>query len=57
MAISGEVRKLVDRNGFQIKQFEPLHARLNHRFCLLDAGGVENRKEARFISYLVQDLG
>ena len=47
------MRELVDGNDFQIKQFKPLHARLNHRFCFLDAGCVENREEARFISYLV----
>jgi hypothetical protein len=40
------MRKLVDGNDIQIKQFKPLHTRLNHRFCLLDAGCVENREEA-----------
>jgi hypothetical protein len=37
---SGEVRKLVDRNDFQLKQLEPLHARGNDLICLLDAGCV-----------------
>jgi Major Facilitator Superfamily len=55
--ISGEVRKLVDRNDFQIKQLEPLHTALDHCLRLLEAGRVENRKEARFIPYLVQNVG
>jgi hypothetical protein len=44
------VRKLVDRNDFQIKRLEALHARRNDLICLLDAGWVENRKEAWFES-------
>jgi hypothetical protein len=48
--ILGEVRKLVDRNDFQIKRLEALHARRNDLICLLDAGCVENRKEAWFES-------
>ena len=50
---SGEVRKLVDRNDFQIKELEPLHALLSHCFCLFKVWCVENRKEAGFIPYLV----
>ena len=51
--ILDKVRELVDRNDVQIKHFKSHLARFNHGFCLLNAGCVEDREEARFVSYFV----
>ena len=51
--ILGKVRELVDWDNVQIEHVEPFLARFNHGFCLLNAGCVENREEARFVSYFV----
>ena len=43
----GKVRELVDWDDVQIEHVEPFLARFNHGFCLLNAGCVENREEAK----------
>ena len=57
MRVSGEAWKVVYRNHFQIKQLEPLRAPRYDLPCLLDARRVEDREEARFITYLIIDVG